>query len=237
MTYSSVVGADFPVGWFRLIEGGGYSRNVGSNEANLYSFATTPIVGFSGIASDGGSVALPAGATMACYPTGTIAAGEGHSVEGWLYVQGETPFNPATTDFPLQLFLDSANGIQLGITASTLLVSARDPSHTTSGASATTPCAFGWHHVAATREAGASPPMHLYVDGSLVGSSAAYTGFGVAEPVRFNLITTPTAASLFVAEPAFYYRELPASAIAAHAAAFDTLAAPRFVFRTPGACT
>lgn len=236
MSYSSVVGADFPVGWFRLIEGGGYSRNVGSDEANLYSYNVTPIVGFSGVADDGGSVCLPAGATMAAYPVSTIAAAEGHSLEGWLYVQGEVPFNPATTDYPLQLFIDSANGFQLGITASTQLVSVRDPSHTASGATATTASSFGWHHVCATREAGSNVPMHLYVDGTLVGSSAAYTSFGVTEPVRFNLITSPTASSLFVAEPAFYYRELTATQVAAHAAAFDTLAAPRFIQRLPGVC-
>lgn len=237
MTYAATVAADSPILWYRLVESGGYSRNFGSDPANLYAFGSLPTVGFTGIASDGGAVALLGGATMAAYPTTIITAASGYSLEGWIYVMGETPFNAATADYPLQLFIDSANGFQLGMVPSTQLATVRDPSHTSNGISATVAAAFGWHHLCATRAAGATTGIQLYIDGTSVGTSTAYTNFGVDEPVRFNLISTPTPVSLFVAEPAVYYSELSSGRVAAHASGFDTLASPRYINRLGSSCT
>lgn len=237
MSYASTIAADGPVSWFRLIEqGGAMSVNRGSDGANLYAYGLPPLLGYTGIASDGGSATIGGNASFIAYPFTQIAAGSGYSLEAWMYAQGEAPFGPASTDYFVQMFINSTTGTEIGMTSESRLATCRDPSSTSNGASASTAAAFGWHHVCATRDSGATPAMHLYVDGALVGSSAAYAGFGVSEPVRLNLVSSPTAVSLFVAEPAMYYSTLSAGQVAAHAAAQEVTTAPKWINRLNGAC-
>lgn len=237
MAYSGVIHADAPVAWFRLTEqGGGYSKNVGSDPSHAYCLGSIPTIGFTGIASDGGAVALNNAGSLECQPQAIITATSGFSLEAWIFYIGQSPFNTATTDWPVSLFIDSSTGFQLGVVPSSRLATMRDPSSTSHGASASAAGAAGWHHLVATRQSGATPPAHLYVDGSLVGSTAAYAGFGTNQPTRVNLNATPTPTSLLIAEPAVYFYELSAGQVAAHFAAADTMAAPRYINRLNGVC-
>lgn len=212
------------------------SVNQGSDGANMYSLGTPPLIGYTGIASDGGSVAIGGSASLFCNVFTHIPAATGHSLEAWMYAMGEAPFGGAVTDYFVQMFVSSVTGLELGMTNQTRFATSRDPSSTSNGATNSVASSFGWHHVCATRDPGSTPQQHLYVDGVLSGSSAAYAGFGLAEPVRLNLVSSPTAVSLFVAEPAAYYYTLTSGQVAAHAAAQEVTAAPKWINRLNGVC-
>jgi hypothetical protein len=238
MSYAGTIAADAPVLWYRLTEqGAGFSRNRGTDPQHLYTFSGAPIVGFTGIASDGGSLSFAGASRLVASPQTIITANSGFSVEGWVFAMSGIPFGGNVNDIPLQLFVNSATGAQLGMNDSSLKGFVRDPSATTENVTAPSAVAAGWHHLVATRPSGATPVLNLYVDGVLVGSTAPYSGFGVNEPCQFRLQGTPTAVGLFVAEPAVYYYELSGAQVAAHHAAMETTFGPLFINRLNGVCT
>lgn len=237
MSYASVIAADGPVSWYRLIEqGGGSSRSRGSDPASLYATAQLPLIGFTGVANDGGAVLLTASASLTGYPDLFTTGSGGHTIECWVYTMGYSPFSSNTQAIPLQVTIGSSTLPSIGTINNSSVPFCVDRSASSENVLGTTRLATGWHHIAAVRSSGSPAPLTLYADGAFIGSTSSYAAPLTAQPVRVQLLSVPSVNDLLVAEPAVYYSPLTATQIAAHAGAADTLAPPRWVQRQVGNC-
>jgi hypothetical protein len=238
VTYSGTVAADSPLVWFRLNEGGGTTiHSIGSDAITCVAQSRPgPQLGYSGIASDGGGISMLPSAIITGWMNTPLPANTGYTIEGWVWVAGQGPFGGSSVDLVLQVNWATISELLLGVAAGSYTGYLRDQNGSGTdvhGSVALTHNA--WHHLAAVQHQ--SPHLkELYVDGTSVGTGTGNTA-GVSEPGQFQLSSAGTPACPIVAEPAVYIGELAAGRIAAHAAAADSTAPPRYRNGLSGVCT
>jgi len=226
MSYSSVITADTPAIWYRFVDGGlSAYRSFGSDPAYGRNNPTGESVGWTGIATDGGAVAVNAGLSnqraLAAH-TGTTA----YSFEVWIWLVG---VSTGSSNPPGNPFIKGTYGCGSGAcgvqwaTASGPLWQGQGPTGTT--LNAFTQPFNQWTHLVITVTVGSL--ITYYQDGTSAGTITETNTTPLVPEYGITWLNALAFSPIFIAEPAVYTYALTSTQVGNHHAAADTLAKPR----------
>lgn len=224
MSYLTTVLGSTPNHYWRLNDPGGLlARDIGSNPLMLVSGITIPMVGYSGIANDGGSFCATSGVTYWAPDPHLLA--DPFSVELWVFPLSRR--NGGAQDlFRWDTF--SPPNLTIQYLANGRFEFFFDSSSVTDS---TVRAIQAWYHVVGTYST--TNGARLYVNGVQVGTAAAVGAISISAPIRVGEDTGSALTSSNLSEVATYTRELTASEVSAHYAAREVSNAPSF--QLPGA--
>jgi hypothetical protein len=195
-----------------------------------------PILGYTGIARDGGAIHLVSTSGVWAYPGVPLAASRGYSVEVWIFVIGQGPFGGSAIDLVVQMQWASITQISLGVSNGNYVGYLRDQNGTGTDVHGTIVLTHNtWHHLVGVQHQ-ATNLKELYIDGSSVGTGTGNTA-GLSEPGQLQIRGTGNPAAQLVAEVAVYQTELSAGRVSAHFAAQEVTTRPKYVAGPNGVCS
>jgi hypothetical protein len=200
--------ADNPLNYWRLADPHfGRAASIGSQHVDLAAFnSSVQEFGYSGVASDGGSVLLSG---LGLRNTAVQFPVPG-SIEWWMWCAfGQDTFMPvlnlAASGGALSVRLNATN-MDFNITGGTT-------------GTATRPSDQAWHQFVYRCGGGT---QDLWIDGSSAGSSSAGAAAGATGLAVLGQTTSGVGSALFVAEAAIFNSVLSSTRIGVHLAAADT---------------
>lgn len=225
MSYSGVIAADNPAIWYRFTDGGNsVYRSFGSRPAYGRNNLTGETLGWTGVATDGGSCAVNAGLSNQ-RALDLVAGVTAYSFEAWIWLVGVSTgsSNPPGNPFIKGTYGcgAAACGVQWE-TASGPLWQGQGPTGTT--LNGFTQPFNQWTYLVITVAVGSL--ITFYQDGTSIGTIPETNTAPLVPEFGITWLNALAFSPIFVAEPAVYTYALSSSQVGNHHAAADTLAGP-----------